>query len=163
MSALPKIAKSALKDELLSIVAADLEALERAQKATVEGATHTEAKPENDKDTRALEQTYLARGQALRVEQLRVDLAELTLMPVPPFTAKNPVGAGALVTIEEEDKTSRFFIAVHGGGARLAKGTIQVITPHSPLGQALIGKFEGDGCDVLLGGRMRTLEIIQIQ
>ena len=45
-------------------VAADLASLQRAHRATVEGATHEEAKPENDKDTRALEQSYLARGQS---------------------------------------------------------------------------------------------------
>jgi len=42
-----------------------------AQRTVVEGATHEENKPENDKDTRALEQSYLARGQAQRVVELQ--------------------------------------------------------------------------------------------
>jgi len=46
--------KQALRDELASLLSADLDVLERAQKATREAATHEEAKPENDKDTRAL-------------------------------------------------------------------------------------------------------------
>jgi hypothetical protein len=62
--------KSTLKQELVALLAADLETAERAQQAAREGATHEEAKPENDKDTRALEQSYVARGQAKRVEEL---------------------------------------------------------------------------------------------
>jgi hypothetical protein len=42
-----------------------------AHKTTKDAATHEEAKPENDKDTRALEQSYLARGQAQRVLDLQ--------------------------------------------------------------------------------------------
>ena len=51
--------KQALKTELAALLAADLETLEKAHRATREGVTHEDAKPENDKDTRALEQTYL--------------------------------------------------------------------------------------------------------
>ncbi|HQP37789.1 MAG TPA: hypothetical protein PLI95_21545, partial [Polyangiaceae bacterium] len=68
MSAKPS--KSALKQELVSLLQRDLEVLQRAHRASQEGATHEEAKPENDKDTRALEQSYLARGQARRVDDL---------------------------------------------------------------------------------------------
>ena len=62
--------KPALKAELLALLGAHLETLERAHRAACEGATHEEAKPENDKDTRALEQSYLARGQAARIDEL---------------------------------------------------------------------------------------------
>jgi len=63
MSVMPAPTKPTLKAELLALLAADLDTLERAHRATTEGATHEEAKPENDKDTRALEQSYLARGR----------------------------------------------------------------------------------------------------
>ena len=51
--------KTALRTELAALLAADLETLEKAHRATREGVTHEDAKPENDKDTRALEQSYL--------------------------------------------------------------------------------------------------------
>ena len=60
-------AKSSLRDELLGRLRAELDQLEAAHRSALEGATHEESKPENSKDTRALEQSYLARGQALRV------------------------------------------------------------------------------------------------
>ena len=52
-------------------VSADLATMSAAQRAVVDGATHEENRPENDKDTRALEQSYLARGQAQRVVELQ--------------------------------------------------------------------------------------------
>jgi len=70
--------KQALRDELARVLAADLDVRERAHRAAREGATHEEAKPENDKDTRALEQSYLARGEALRIEELRAGLADVS-------------------------------------------------------------------------------------
>ena len=63
------------------LTAADLATLEKAQHATQAAATHEEAKPENDKDTRALEQSYLARGQALELFPGRSDVFDLVLAP----------------------------------------------------------------------------------
>ena len=60
-------ARKALKAELLGKLEETLRTLEAAHADTREAATHAEAKPENDKDTRALEQSYLARGQAMRI------------------------------------------------------------------------------------------------
>jgi transcription elongation GreA/GreB family factor len=155
--------KSALKEELIGIVAADLETLERAHRSTMEGATHDQAKPENEKDTRALEQTYLARGQAKRAEDLRDALAALRNMEVANFTPDQPVGVGALVTAEEGNRQVRLLVALHGGGSRLAKGSVHVVTPRSPLGEALIGKRVGDVCEVLTGGNRRELELVGIE
>jgi transcription elongation GreA/GreB family factor len=159
----PKTDKSALKEELMRLVAADLVTLERAHRATVEGATHEQAKPENDKDTRALEQSYLARGQAKRAEELRDGLAAIRGMKLQIFTMDQPVGLGALVTAAEAKRRVRLFVAPHGGGTRLAKGLVQVVTPSSPLGEALIGKRVGDDCEVLTGGNRRELELIGIE
>jgi transcription elongation GreA/GreB family factor len=155
--------KSALKEELVRIIAADLETVERAHQATMEGATHEQAKPENDKDTRALEQSYLARGQAKRVEELREGLAAVKRMEIEVPPPNEPVGPGMLVTAEEGNRKVRFFISLHGGGARLAKGSVQVVTPRSPLGDAMIGKRVGDDCEVVIGGSRREFEIIGIE
>jgi transcription elongation GreA/GreB family factor len=155
--------KAELKEELIGIIAADLRTLEKAHRATVEGATHEQAKPENDKDTRALEQSYLARGQAKRAEELREGLAALKIMEVQPFSPDQPVGLGALVTADEGKRTVKFFIALHGGGARLANGTVQVVTPRSPLGEALMGKKVGDDCEIQTGGTRRELELVDIK
>jgi len=154
--------KSDLKEELIGVIAADLVALEKAHQATVAGATHAEAKPENDKDTRALEQQYLARGQAMRAEAVREGLAAVKIMTVEDFASGHPVGVGALVTVEEVGKTQRYLIAMHGGGVRLAEGAVLVVTPKSPLGEVLVGKQAGDVCELNKGGRRRELELVAV-
>ncbi len=155
--------KAALKLELMEVVAADLETLKRAHQAAMEGATHEQAKPENDKDTRALEQSYLARGQAKRTEELRDGLAAVRRMEVAAFQANQPVGVGALVTAEERNRTVRFYIAPYGGGSRLANASIQVVTPSSPLGEALMGKRVGDTCEVMAGGYGREFQLVAVE
>jgi len=155
----PLPAKYILKDELVRTLTADVETLERAQKSAVEAATHEEAKPENDKDTRALEASYLARGHALRLEELRAGLAELTAWQPKDFRDDAAIAAGALVTAEEDDVGHRFFLAPYGGGQKLGQGQVQVVTPRSPLGRALLGKRVGDECEVVVDGRRRELAI----
>jgi transcription elongation GreA/GreB family factor len=153
--------KPALKTELLALLAADLETLERAHRATTEGATHEEAKPENDKDTRALEQSYLARGQAARIEALRAGIAGVTAMPVKDFEAR-PAAVGALVTVDEDGEESTLLLAPAGGGARLAGGTVQVVTPPSPLGRAVLGKQAGDDVELVLAGKTRAMQVVRV-
>jgi transcription elongation GreA/GreB family factor len=155
-------AKRALRDELVQTLADDLETLERAHRATIEGATHADAKPENDKDTRALEQQYLARGQAMRVEELRASLAEVRAMPLRDFAEDAPAALGALVTIEEDGEESTLFVAPQGGGSRLAGGDVQVVTPRSPLGRALLGRRAGEDFEVKLAGKSRAITVVRV-
>ena len=153
--------KASLRDELVGILRRELDAAKRARDATTAGVTHEEAKPENDKDTRALEQSYLARGQAIRVRDLENELAEVAAMPMRAFGAEDPVALGALVVVIEEREHLTMFIALHGGGHRLT-GDVQVVTPKSPLGRALIGKRAGDSCDVVVANRSRELVIERV-
>src|SRR6201995_5621248 len=105
-------AKQTLKEELLRVGEKNLEAAEQAHRATVEAATHEEAKPENDKDTRALEQTYLARGQAMRAEALVEQIQFLRSIDLAP--RPKTVIAGALVALADDDGTRCLFFAPHG-------------------------------------------------
>jgi transcription elongation GreA/GreB family factor len=158
---MPDVNKQALKAELLEQLRADLETLERAHRATREAATHEEAKPENDKDTRALEQSYLARGQAARIEELRLNVALVSALPVK-ASGEAPATLGSLMTVEEDGEVSMLLLAPAGGGARLAGGVVQVVTPRSPLGRALLGKEEGEEVRVVLAGRTRTMQIVRV-
>jgi transcription elongation GreA/GreB family factor len=154
-----KPSRKALKEELLGILGQTLSTLEAAHAAAREGATHEEAKPENDKDTRALEQSYLARGQAMRIEALKAGLAALSTMSL----ADGEVGrVGALIEAEEESgEQATFFLVPEGGGTRL-KGGVQVVTPASPLGQALLGKRAGDEVELKLAGKTRVLSVLDV-
>ena len=142
------------KRELLKLliehVSADLQVMSAAQRMVVDGATHEENRPENDKDTRALEQSYLARGQAQRVVELQGAVNQLKAMELRDFSGGAVIALGALVELEDERETVRYFLAPSGGGLRLhvAGREVRVVTPQSPIGQALIGKRAGDDVDL---------------
>jgi transcription elongation GreA/GreB family factor len=159
---MPPPTKASLRDELARILAADLATRERAYRTAREAATHDEAKPENDKDTRALEQSYLARGEALRIDELRTALAELDAMVLRDARGDAGVALGALVAIDEDDVRSLFWIAPHGGGSHLANRSVQVLTPRSPLARALLGKRAGEECEVALAGKTRLLTVVSV-
>lgn len=151
--------KAALKAELLALLEAQLATARVAHASAIEGATHTEARAENDKDTRGLEQSYLARGQAQRVAELEAAVGTITALALRAFGAGDPVSLGALVTVEDEDGgRQQLFIAPHGGGSIVGR-EIQVVTPMSPLGRAVVGKRLDDDFELRLPGKVRTLTI----
>lgn len=140
--------KPAVIELLRARVAADLERAVTAQRETQRGATHEEAKPENDKDTRALEASYLARGLAERVATLENTLAALARYKPRRFDGDTPVALFALVTLEpaQGGAEAHYLVVPSGGGLRLEHGelTIVTVTTDAPLGRALLGAFEGD-------------------
>ena len=126
----------------------------KAANATREGATHPEAKPENDKDTRALEQSYLARGQAQRVTELNEQIQALRFMTVRSFGPDDAVALGALVTLSSEKDERCLFLAPCGGGIELSIDgvAVLVVTPQSPMGAGVRGRCVGDEVELRARG-----------
>jgi transcription elongation GreA/GreB family factor len=155
------IDKAALLAELIAQLAAALDSAQRAHAAALEGATHSEARAENAKDTRGLEQSYLARGQAQRVAELEAGLAAVTALAVRRFAPGDPIALGAVVTVDDDGEPRRLFIAPHGGGSALAGG-VQVVTPSSPLGRAVLGKRIDDEVELRLAGGLRSLVVVDL-
>lgn len=141
---------------------AELKNLSASQTAAQEGAVHEETRQEDPKDTRAIEAQYLARGFAERVERMRQEVALLTGLESRSFGPEDAVGVAALVGVESDDVGEAFYLVVPcGGGETLTIDgrTIRTLTPGSPIGQALIGRFVDD--EVTLGrpGRQMTATI----
>lgn len=154
--------KAQLRDELIQVLSEQLIVAERAHQGSLEGATHEEARPENDKDTRALEQSYLARGQAQRVMELKDAIAKLCLMPADDGLPHPKCIVGSIVEVDDGKEHSHYFIAEVGGGTRLAQSKVQVVTPQSPLGRALLGSGVDDDVEVSLGHKQRVLSIVAL-
>jgi hypothetical protein len=160
--------KAALRAELVAQLEATLASARAAHASAIEGSTHEEARAENDKDTRGLEQSYLARGQAQRVAELEAAIGDVTALALRTFTATSAIAMSALVDVvepgmprgDEAGATKRFFLAPAGGGAML--GTVQVVTPNSPLGRALIGKRVDDEIELQLPGAYRSFVIASV-
>lgn len=129
-------------DRLQDDLAHALRALHSAQEA----ATHEENVAENKYDTLGLEAAYLALGQARRVEQLRAAVAAWSALPLTEYGERG-VRLGILVTLQNpQGQRQRLLLGPEGAGIKLAddEGEITLITPQSPLGQSLLGLFEGD-------------------
>lgn len=157
--------KKSLLQQLFQKIENDLNTARAAATATAQGATHEESKAEGSKDTRATEASYLARGQAMRVEELEETLNRLRFMRTEKFDIDTPISAGAVVCLENEKAVQRwYYLVVAGGGYELDSGKkkITTITPQSPLGKSLIEKQVSDEIEFRVGGKMQIFDIIDV-
>lgn len=157
--------KAEIIERVAAALRAELEAVEASAAAAREGATHEEAKPENEYDTRGLEQSYLAGAQTARAEALTASIANFLAQPVMRFGPERPIAAGALVTVSDGDQEELYFLGVEGGGVRVEHEgqTVRVITAASPLGALLVGKRVGDVVDLQVRGSVRELEVVGVE
>ena len=150
-------------------IEATLEAIRLAVASAHDAATNPESKAENEYDTRGLEAGYLAEAQSRRAAELESLLGMFrTLAAVPElraFDASTPIATTALVTVECDGQTSRYVLLPSGGGlaAVLDGMTVQVVTPQSPLGHALVGKRVDDEVEIQVQGRMRDYLVLAVE
>ncbi len=144
---------------------ADLRVLQDAARATYDAATNEESKPENEYDTRALEASYLAGAQAKRVGEIEELLFVFKNLEIKSFSNSDSILSTALVEVESEDKKSFVFLMSKGGGIQLNIDSmaVQIITPHSPLGEALLGLKVGDVAVVESSKKVLEYEVLNIQ
>jgi transcription elongation GreA/GreB family factor len=157
--------KRRVMDALVESLTAALQHTVHSAEEVRREATHSEARPENDKDTRALEQTYLARGQAIRAEALVEQLQVLRTLPLTTLGPDALIAAGALIALEDEASGQRFvFLAPFGGGetVRIDDVDVLVVTPVSALGRALLGKQAGDEFELRVRGNPRDYLIVAV-
>jgi transcription elongation GreA/GreB family factor len=111
----------------------------------------------------ALEQGSLARGQANRAAKTQAELSALEIFRPGPLPASAPVSLGAVVEVEGDEQGRTFFLAPVGAGIELTgpggDGFLSVVTPHSPVGRAVIGRRVGDTIEVTVEGEPREWTI----
>ncbi len=158
------IDKVALHQALVVALTETRDKLVAAQRVSVEGVTHEDARAEGDKDMRATEASYVARGQAMRVEALEADLSRVMATKPRAFGPADPAALSALVTVESDEGSRVVYVAAAGGGIRLetAGEAVHVVTPASPLGRALIGARTGDVVTYAKGDKTEEIEIVAI-
>lgn len=145
----------------------ELMALKAAALATYEEATDEESKPENEYDTRGLEASYLAGAQAKRAAAIDEILFLFQHTEIKDFAPNEAVANTALVEVEmgSARKKSLIFLMPKGGGFSLNfEGTnVQVITPHSLVGEALIGLRAGEVAEVDVEDRVHEYKILAVR
>ena len=120
-------------DALKNACRQELAAIEQASAAAQDETTNAETKQEGKYDTRAIEASYLARGQAVRVGALRQLTSWFDQLQARPCTE---IQVGALFQIKGSADWL-FMAPVGGSGVHLDGHRIKVISPASPLGKAL--------------------------
>lgn len=149
--------KRTLLKAILVALEAEVQTFVRAAKSARAEATDPQSRAENKYDTRGLEASYLAAGQARQVRELEAAVAAFASLAPQKFAAGDPIGLGALVELEQGGTQSHYFIGPCAGGteAVIGRKTVLVITPQSPLGGQLQGRKKGERLDLILGGGAR--------
>ena len=144
------------KFELLQAILLEMEnSLSIAHNATqraIESATDEQTVPEHKYDTLALEASYLAHGQAMRVEECERDLSQMKKLQLP--QKSELVALGSLVgLLDDNDELKWFFVAPCAGGLKVyyQQQRVMLVTLNSPLGQVLKGKSIGDEAEYKVG------------
>ncbi|MCB1228664.1 MAG: hypothetical protein KDN19_00260 [Verrucomicrobiae bacterium] len=110
-------------------------------------ATDQDSKAESKYDTRSLEASYLAVGQAAKADELAVALDTFRPESFRDFAEIEPIDLGALVEVVYPDRAkATFLLAPHGGGMMIDLDgvTVMVITPGAPVFGKLAGKRADD-------------------
>ena len=137
-------------DALLALrtqIASELEAVERVAAAARAEATGEETKQEGKYDTRATEASYLARGQAWRIADLRRLKAWFDRQD-PDEARPNRVAVGSLVRVAGHREGWLFVAPTGGPQAMVAGEPVRVISPEGPLGHALLSLEPGDAFEI---------------
>ncbi len=127
------------KADLVQIIIQQLEdKLHVAHASTqraIDAATDEETVPEHKYDTLALEASYLAHGQAMRVQESEEELRQYRTLVLRDFVDAR-IAVGAYVElVDENDVEKAFFIGPCSGGLTVEwQGKeVFVLTPKSPL------------------------------
>jgi hypothetical protein len=154
-----------IKTELLHLVRERLRGelcrLRAANKQASSGAVDEESRAESKWDTQGLEASYLARGYARQYEEL-VTQMELLSDFTPESVVEKAIGLGSLVECEMNGFSNWFFLMPCCGGMEVDHDGTEytMITPESPIGDALTGKSEGAGFQLPSGARGTVLSVL---
>jgi len=149
-----KINKQALVILIVNELQQELNQAINAANQAHAAAVDDQSVAETQYDTLAIEASYLAEGQSRRVQELQTAINDYQKLNLLMFDINKPIALTALVQVAADSQAQHwFFIGPAAGGFRclLDQQHITVITPQSPMGLALIGKFQDDDIEVMLG------------
>ena len=156
--------KLLLQQQVCRRLADDLALLLAAAEDARQAATHEESKAEDKYDTRGLEASYLAAGQARQTAEVAAALQEFAGMFLKKFPDGEPIDLTALVELEMKKERMFYFIGPASGGLEVEHDghTVLILTPQSPLGQQLIGKKKGDKLKIKIAGFINEYKIMSV-
>ena len=157
------------KSELFQTILLELENLHQgavaAAQRAIETATDKASEAEIKYDTFGLEASYLAHGQSKRVAECETDLITFKKLKVTGHLPEDPVSIGSLVNIEDEKSAHQLvFISPVAGGLKVQykQNVINLVTPSSPIGKAIMLSKLGDEIEVSPGEEKKYYQITDI-
>ena len=142
-----------MKQAILENIRTELrQRLERLAKAALEAhaaATDPSSKAESKYDTRNLEASYLATGQARQVEDLAEAVRIFDALTLPELGMDDPIDAGALVEADLDGETQWFLLVPAAGGVVVSHEGMEItlLTPESELYRKLVSLQVGDSLE----------------
>ncbi len=141
------------KHRLLDAVRAELRArfdrLSRAAREAHAAATDPGSKAESKYDTRSLEASYLAAGQARQLDEVAADVEVFEKLALREFGMEDEIDAGALVELELNGESAWYLLVPAAGGVEVEwEGqTVTLLTPASALYRTLAGMRMGESAE----------------
>ena len=99
-----------------------------------------------------------------RKREIRSQILMYRFLPKREYSKDDVVVPSALVSLKTGSVEAFYFVVPQGGGlvTEVDGKPLQVITPHSPLGEKLLGKKMGDAVRVELRNGTREYQILTI-
>lgn len=104
-------------------------------------------------------------ADAARAEEIGRLKLMYRFLPKREYGPEEAIIPSALVELEVRGTRMYCFVAPQGGGlvTRVDGQPIQVVTPNSPLGEALLGRKPGETVKVELRGQTREYKVLSIR
>lgn len=154
--------KEKILDELLKQVKLNFQGLVESASAANDLATNEEFKSESKYDTRSLEASYLAQGEAKRLEELKLEIQLLEDIDL--SESPKSIRIGSLVELKHRNHQKKYFLTPTAGGTLLSidQEVILVVSVFSPIGDAMLGLKVGDTFEVETPQEVREYEVCQL-
>ena len=141
--------KTALLEQIRTELRQHLELLVKVAMDAHAAATDPGSKAESKYDTRNLEESYLAKGQAKQVEELADSVRIFDALSFPEFSMEDAIDAGALVEADLNGETAFFLLVPASGGLVIEHDGMEItlLSPASELYRKLLGMRVGESLE----------------
>ena len=156
--------KKVIFASIIQVLEQEAAVLTTAAHTSFADATDEESRAESKYDTRSLETSYLASGQARMAVEAQTALTRFKNLPIQIFGPDAAIALSALVEVKTERDSCYYFLGPSSGGTEVSyEGkTVMVLTPESPVGKALLGKKMGDAFSVSIGRNQEHFTIVRV-
>ena len=146
----------------------------KAESSAAEAAEHIRGESSRQEDAKAAAmEGRLSSGHRRRRKQAVTEmetLLDFAEKGIKRFRPTDKVGLGAMVDVRIEDDAGEeertLLVLPVGAGEELSgpggDGWVQVVTPSSPVGKAIVGAREGHSFEVVVDGRDREWTVVDL-